>query len=72
MLYFPDLTCPYRTYFMDDQNQQNSQQPLTNAEIKAKLDEVDKELNQFDELANIVEEQQGLLDMEKQLKDMPL
>jgi hypothetical protein len=51
---------------------QSSNKPLTNAELRERLDEVDKVLSQFDELANIIEEQPALLDMEKQLKDMPL
>lgn len=54
---------------MDDQN---PQEKLTPAELKARLDEVDKELNQFDEFANTVEEQPVLLDMENQLKNLSL
>jgi hypothetical protein len=54
---------------MDDQT---ANKTLTNAELKAKLDAVEKELNQFDELANTVEEQPVLLDMEEQLKNLSL
>ncbi len=57
---------------MDAQNTQNPQKILTNAELKAKLDEATKDLNQFDELANKVEEQQEIVAMEQQMNDINL
>lgn len=57
---------------MDVQDTQNPQKILTNAELKAKLDEATKDLNQFDELANKVEEQQEIVAMEQQMNDINL
>jgi len=43
---------------------------LTNVELKEKLDEVTRDLNEFDELTNIIEEQPEILALEQQLKDL--
>lgn len=53
-------------------NDDTNAEPLTNTELKAKLDEATKDLNHFDELTTTIEEQQELADMEKQIADTTL
>lgn len=44
-------------------------QPISNTDLKAKLDDVTRELDHFDELTTVIEEQQELANMEKQIAD---
>lgn len=53
-------------------NQDSPTPPLTNVELKAKLDEVTHELDHFDELTTTIEEQQELASMEQQIIDTNL